>query len=710
MSRLKSASALAVLAALAACEGRNLGISPVEVGLYFPVAMTLDPRVEEGTPSRWLFVANANSNLQYNAGSLVAVDLDRFFDSWMNCAEQCLMGTGLDTCQARFSDEFTREYTATRTEELAAEGRSKAQIEATIAAELPQLITAGQSRIAAEPCGIDESVRDAGGELDREHPCRHVTFRPQVIECEDRFMLAGTCKDGECDGDGDDTADDFEPLSVRMGSFITSLEGWTNPIDRKGMLLATVKADPSITWIELAGGPGGGHDPARRKQFQSASLGFDCGQPDGDLDDPGRCSRRTHALRFPYDNSDNVRIGPEPSNILISKSKPWAFVTFATSPAIVLIDLLYPVGDGEPRRLDVVAYPDDPANPDDDGDGVADADDPDLDNDGILNAADNCPRAVNPDQRDVDGDDQGGDACDADADGDGTPNAEDNCWTVANERQDDLDDDGQGDACETKPLIVDQPVMFVVNDNISGGGWGLAERPCVPGSDEVPALSQTMVPWSTEPVDCGRPVIYGGFRTNLLLAKMFADVVTPTAGQTCGASGEAGAINCDPQMFLDGFSQAGGLDSGTGAGTLADIAFSRDGRRLFAVQSSPSALIYLDTSVDERGELRDDPAGLVELCSSPTTMTLFEDASNEYAAITCPTANELFIVDTSGFRVVANVTTGQGPHPIVVDRARRLLYVGNTLDRTVSVIDIATDRPTRFAEIARVGQQVPYKR
>jgi DNA-binding beta-propeller fold protein YncE len=143
---------------------------------------------------------------------------------------------------------------------------------------------------------------------------------------------------------------------------------------------------------------------------------------------------------------------------------------------------------------------------------------------------------------------------------------------------------------------------------------------------------------------------------------------------------------------------------------MGDIAFSRDGRRLFAVQSSPGALLFVDTSVDERGETRDESAGLVELCSGPSRMALFEDGANEYAAVSCPTPGEVFIIDLSGFRVVANVATGAGPHPLVVDRARQLLYVGNTLDATVSVIDIARDRPTRFAEIARVGLQTPYKR
>ncbi len=580
MSRPKSASALALAAALCACEGRNLGVSPVDQGLYFPAAMTLDPRIEDGQRARWLMVANANSALNYNAGSLVALDLDRFFDAWMNCADLCLFGTGGEMCAPE--DQ-------------------------------------------ADPCGVKATVRDIGEDVEREAPCRHAAFRPQVIECEDTFMLA---------------MGERESVSVRMGSFITSLRGYVkDPGSDQAMLLAAVKADPSITWIDVLGGTDKEYDPSN--PYAATDLRFVCGQGDPDLDDKGRCSRKTHALRFPFDNSDYPRIGPEPSNILVSKSGPWAYVTFATTPGVVLIDL------EAPNTLGIK---------------VADKE-----------------RA-------------------------------------------------------TKPTIVDARNMFILGDQASGGGWGLAERPCVPG--EAPNITN----------DCARPLLYGGFRTNLVLARMFPDSVDPYVyndaiaaleAQKAGADaaeiaaidaeiarlgelaqscldddgvGEPGEIRCDPQLFFSGFVRAAGFDSGNAAGSLGDLAFSADGRRLFAVQTNPSSLLYVDTSVNERGEVRDQAAGVVEMCGGPTAMRLFDDAANEYAAVTCPTPGELFIIDLSGFRVVANIRTGAGPHPIVFDRARRVLYIGNTLDRTVSVVDVAPDRPTRFAEIARVGLQTPYKR
>ncbi len=91
-------------------------------------------------------------------------------------------------------------------------------------------------------------------------------------------------------------------------------------------------------------------------------------------------------------------------------------------------------------------------------------------------------------------------------------------------------------------------------------------------------------------------------------------------------------------------------------------------------------------------------------------MSVFSDDANEYAAVTCYKPSELFVLDLSGVRVVANVVLGTGPHAMTVDHARQLLYVANSLDKTISVVDISRLRTTRFSEIARIGRQVPYLR
>jgi hypothetical protein len=83
-----------------------------------------------------------------------------------------------------------------------------------------------------------------------------------------------------------------------------------------------------------------------------------------------------------------------------------------------------------------------------DADGLCDRGDPDDDADGVADADDNCALFPNPSQADFDQDGLGDD-CDNDDDGDAVDDSVDNCLRLSNPDQADFDHDGLGDDCDS---------------------------------------------------------------------------------------------------------------------------------------------------------------------------------------------------------------------------------------------------------------------
>jgi hypothetical protein len=86
---MRLVSALIAAAACVAAIGCGLnqeGIGPPNNQIFYPGAIRVDP-----TNGRWLYVVNSNSDLRYNDGTLVAVDLDavnadrKLDNAWGNC-------------------------------------------------------------------------------------------------------------------------------------------------------------------------------------------------------------------------------------------------------------------------------------------------------------------------------------------------------------------------------------------------------------------------------------------------------------------------------------------------------------------------------------------------------------------------------------------------------------------------------------------------
>ena len=613
----------------AACQDRNRGISPEGVGLYFPSGIALDPRIPETQAARWLFVLNGNSDLVYNAGGVVPVDLDKFFSSWMLDPQRCF---GFDANGQPLADGPDAAF------------------------------------CVPAPCdgckapGIGERgdlpvVGDVGFSPTEDIPCRRNTYKPQVVECEDTFFIR-------------------EDLAIHLGNFGTSLKGWTRGVvgdaaESVGKLFVAVRGDPSVTFIDLSGGLPG----------STKELELDCGQ--GELYDPVRCAGR-HKLTYLRNDEESARIASEPSNIHAEPGQPYVLVTHASRPALTLIDM-----DGQYAP----AGQDEEAPPEKD------------------------KRAAIIQMRTIF--EFGGTA------GGGwgvarRPCGPGNVPALSIGR----DEDGNPVDCK-RPLIYAgfRTALYVARafideaDPLTGSidlEWiqgnidSLIKRLAANEDPKIEAeLQEQLTGWQNTQkyIDDN-----GDLDQRCLLGQdIMGDALSD---DDISDPATAGAFLCDAQIYGAGLLRAAAFDTGvaSAAALLGDIAFSRDGKRLFVVQTNPGGLAYVDTSLDSVGDTRDNAAGLIELCAQPSGMQVFYDGEYEYAAITCYKPQEVFIVDLGGVRVVANIAVGTGPHPMAVDPARDLLYIANTLDKTVSVVDLSPKRPTRFGEIARIGRQVPYNR
>ncbi|PRQ05897.1 hypothetical protein ENSA5_00080 [Enhygromyxa salina] len=260
-----------------------------------------------------------------------------------------------------------------------------------------------------------------------------------------------------------------------------------------------------------------------------------------------------------------------------------------------------------------------------------------------------------------------------------------------------------------RPAIVHQANLLVIDGASLAyqGGFGLAQRPCDVDSGNAPSRTN----------GCSRPLVYSALRwtpyVNVMTAITHPQVPDADASEAACVPDDDADISCVPQAepvkdFAVGALSTANVPLSTSRPILADVAFSRTGNELYVLQSNPGGLLRIDTSIGPDGETIDLPAGQVEVCSQPTTLAVYDDGDNEYGLVTCYRSGELFVVDLASLTVVGLSRAGIGPDTMTVDLAREVVYIANTLDATISVIEMDPDSPARFTQIARLGLQEPY--
>lgn len=211
------------------------------------------------------------------------------------------------------------------------------------------------------------------------------------------------------------------------------------------------------------------------------------------------------------------------------------------------------------------------------------------------------------------------------------------------------------------------------------GGFSVAVRPCDP--EDPPVESR----------ECERPVVYATQRYFPSL-RMFG--VAPGLDLLLGGR-ETTLQAVNPNVV-------------EARPFMGDLAFEDErGDHLLVVQTTPPALLRLDTRLGDDGSPRNELLGILPLCDNPNVIVVHrpggEATSEPLALVTCTSAARLAVVGLSSFRMLASVPVGAGAHEVVVDELRQQAYVSNPQEDTISIVALDARSPQRFREWARLG-------
>jgi hypothetical protein len=240
---------------------------------------------------------------------------------------------------------------------------------------------------------------------------------------------------------------------------------------------------------------------------------------------------------------------------------------------------------------------------------------------------------------------------------------------------------------ERGPEVVDVLEEFFREDELfdsgMGGGFSVVQRACDLDTGNVPAAS----------LDCVRPYLFASQRfwpgvRSFRVAPGLDVLVTGGEVMLTGGNVEA----ADPRPLTGG------------------MAFEdpEQGERLLIVHTTPPALSRIDMSLDEDGNPRLDQLATVSLCGNPNLVSVHHpEIGPELALISCYGSDQLAVVDLGVFIVVATVNLGDGPNELLIDDSRDWLFVANTAESSISIVDLDASRPSYLQEIATLGLGTP---
>lgn len=321
-----AASGSLLLMALGGCEARNLGKSPPGDRFFFPSGVMLDPiaRVEApslectGMPAReldlpgprYLYVANGNNDRAFNAGTLLAVDLQAFWRAWYDphlddpaqasCLEAIAAGSVQAACDA-----------------CAARDPRRGGVDPYC--HTVETVDGAHERCVAPPGSSIEDSETA--------PCRRLPLVPRVAECDELPFVAD---------------------SVHVGDFATTM---THSIeDGRLRVWLPVRGDPSITYVDVSHG--------------ASSVTLDCDQGTNPDELDAELCGDSHRLDSLRNDPALASLDREPFNSVVWEStvpsgQPDArgerllFTAHAAGSQMSMVDLDGLRGGSEPAIVDL---------------------------------------------------------------------------------------------------------------------------------------------------------------------------------------------------------------------------------------------------------------------------------------------------------------------------------------------------------------------
>jgi hypothetical protein len=140
------------------------------------------------------------------------------------------------------------------------------------------------------------------------------------------------------------------------------------------------------------------------------------------------------------------------------------------------------------------------------------------------------------------------------------------------------------------------------------------------------------------------------------------------------------------------------------------ITFSADGSRGYVINRNPPLLHIVDTSLNARGVPNNQYLGGVEICPQASAVVLTNTGRGDRAYVGCFQNGQVWTIDPArppnqALESIADV--GRGPYGLTASTARKLLFVSNYLEDTVSVIDLLPGSPFEGRVALKIGLPRP---